>query len=224
MRLIKILLLSVILISSCVAQRQQPHRQRKLVFQGNSLFDTNVNHTINGLKYVTLKIYDNIRAVKTFAFFDFSVSGQDQTTINTLISTQISTFVKSGDIVVIWEGTNDLAHDNALTGAAAYAKLVTFIQACQAVGAKVIVCTAIARDLSGDAADLMTRIGDYNTLIRNNYVSLGVTLCDLGVDTHFDARGDCANATYYDTDKLHLVQTGQDLVASTITTSIQSIY
>ena len=199
-------------------------KQRKLVFQGNSLFNTGVNHTTNGLRYTTLGIYDNIRAVKTFAYFDYSVAGADQVDINALISTQITGRLNQNDIVVIWEGTNDLAHDNALTGQAAYNNLVTFSTAVRDQGAKLVICTAIARDLAGDAADLMTRIGDYNTLIRNNQSSICDALCDLGANANFDQRADCANTTYYDSDKLHLVQGGQDLTISLITTTIQSIY
>lgn len=200
------------------------YRQRKLVFQGNSLFNTGVNHVTNGLRYTTLAIYDNIRAVKTFAYFDYSVAGADQLDINALISSQITGRLSASDIVTIWEGTNDLAHDNALTGQAAYNNLVAFCSAVRNQGAKLVVCTAIARDLAGDAADLMTRIGDYNTLVRNNQSSICDALCDLGANANFDARADCANGTYYAADKLHLVQGGQDLTVSLITTSIQTLY
>jgi hypothetical protein len=196
---------------------------KKLIFQGNSLFDTNVNHTINGLKYVTLGIYDVIRAIEAINFFDYSISGQDQTQINALIATKITPMVTPGDIVVIWEGTNDLAHDNGLSGAGAYANLVTFCNAVQALGGKLIVCTAIARDNAIDAADLMDRIDDYNILIRANQSTICDALCDLGGNAVFDTRADASNLTYYTADKLHLAQGGQDLVISLVSTSIQTL-
>jgi hypothetical protein len=64
----------------------------------------------------------------------------------------------------------------------------------------------------------MDRINDYNTLIRANYS--GQSLCDLAANSHFDEKSDADDATYYQ-DKLHLMQTGQDLVISLLTPYVQ---
>lgn len=193
---------------------------KKLVFQGNSLFDTNVNHTVNNQKYVTLGIYNNLRTTYTgLAFFDYSISGQDQVQINALITSQFdSVKIKPQDVVVIWEGTNNLAHYPSKTGAQAFAELQAWVNIVKRFTDKYIVCTTIARDLAADPADLMTRIDDYNTLIRANYS--GVHLCDLGAHSFFNTRAKASVSPPYDTDKLHLYQLGQDTVIEVVKRSI----
>jgi hypothetical protein len=120
---------------------------------------------------------------------------------------------------VLWEGTNDI-YANSLTGAQAWAKVVTYISAVVATGAQLVICTIIARDYSGEPAGVMdTEIPAYNTLVRAN-TALGYTVCDLAADSHFDARADASNTTYYNADKLHLALTGQNLVATLLTAHI----
>lgn len=196
---------------------------KKLFFQGNSLLDTNLNHTINNLKYVTYTLYNNIRgSYPGLALVEYSISGQDQVQINALMTQQFtSALVYQNSVVVIWEGTNNLSHYPSKTGAEAFADLQSFITHVSQFTSKIIVCTTIARDLSGDPADLMTRIDDYNVLVRANYS--GNNLCDLALNANFWPRSAASNTTYYDTDKLHLVQTGQDLVISLLTTAVQNV-
>ena len=196
---------------------------KRLIFQGNSLLDTNLNHTLNNQKYVTLTLFSNIKgSYPKLSLVDYSISGQDQVQINTAMTSHFTAGqCNPQDVVVIWEGTNNLAHYPSKTGATAFSELQTFITHVSQFTSKIIVCTTIARDLAADPSDLMTRIGDYNTLIRANYS--GNNLCDLASNSNFDARADCSNTTYYDTDKLHLVQTGQDLIISLLTTSITDI-
>lgn len=198
-------------------------RPKKLFFQGNSLLDTSLNHTISNQKYVTYTLYNNIRSsYPGLTLVDYSISGQDEDQINALIATQFRKgLVLAQDVIVIWEGTNDLAHNPAKSGATAFANLQTFVNAIALLTNKYIVCTSIARDLAADPVDLMTRIDDYNTLIRANYS--GTHLCDLAANSHFDSRADASDTTYYDTDKLHLVQAGQDLIISLLTTAITAV-
>ncbi len=197
---------------------------KRLFFQGNSLLDQNLNSTgIPTGKYITQLIYNNIRGSYTgLAFNDFSMSAQQQSTMNTLMTSQFTAeMVHPSDVVVIWEGTNSLGMNPSQTGAQAFALLQTWITYVSQFTSKIIVCTVIARNFAGDAANLMTRIGDYNVLVRANYS--GNNLCDLGALSVFDTIADTANTIYYNVDKLHLVQVGQDLVASELQTKITNI-
>lgn len=198
---------------------------RNLIFQGNSLLDAALNHTgSNNQKYVTHTLYNNnIKGTYSkVSLIDYSISGQDQVQINALMSTQFtSSIVRPQDVVVIWEGTNNLSHYPSKSGATAFSELQTFINHVSQFTSKIIVCTTIARDLSGDPVDLMTRIDDYNVLIRANYS--GNNLLDLASNANFWPRSAASNTTYYDVDKLHLVSGGQTLLITLLTNAITAI-
>lgn len=171
--------------------------------------------------YVSNAVWTNVKTSYPGVFWRYPLSGQTQTTINSNFSTKVQPYGKYNDVVVLWEGTNDL-NVNGLSGADAYANVVTYVGYAHAIGLKVLVCTVIARDGATDAADLMTRIGDYNVLMRAN--SAGADgVCDLGADAMFDARADCSNATNYSADKIHIVQAGQTNVINLITTSLTTL-
>lgn len=196
---------------------------KRLFIQGNSLLDTGLNHLVNNQKYVTYTLYDNIRAnYPSLSLHDYSISGQDQVQINALMTAQFTPqMVRPWDVVVNWEGTNNLSHYPTKTGAQAFADLQTWVSHVSQYTSKIIICTIIARDITGDPADLMTRINDFNVLVRANYS--GNNLCDLAANSNLWPRSAASNTTYYDTDKLHLVSGGQNLVISLLTTAIQNI-
>jgi len=185
---------------------------KKLFMNGNSLMASDANHTITTARYIPFTIYANLLALNyKVALFDYSKGGQQQTEINTIMSTQINSSVcGANDIVLIWEGTNDLGLNPAKTGAQAFADLQTYVNYVTQFTSKIIVCTIISRDAVGDAADLMTRISDYNTLVRATYT--GNNLCDLAANANFDTRADASISPPYDTDKLHLFQAGCNIV------------
>lgn len=217
----RILVLFILLSTSVFSQRLNGNPAvKKVIFQGNSLFDTNVNHTINGLKYVTLGIYNELRtSYRTLSFFDYSISGQDQIQINALLSSQLdSVKVNPQDVYVIWEQTNNLSHYPSKSGAQAFTDLQVTINKISRYTDKWIVCTTIARDLAGDPVNLMTRIDSCNVLIRNNYT--GNHLCDLGAHSFFNSRAKASVSPPYDTDKLHLFQLGQDTVIQVVKRAI----
>jgi len=197
-------------------------RQRNIIFEGNSLF--NYMSNAGGLFgfYIPQGVYNNVKGSYVLAYTSFAISGRNQTQINSSISTNIAPLVKFKDVIIVWEGTNDL-YTNGLSGQAAYDNLTTYVNMVRAYGAIVIVCTVIARDGATDSADLMTRIGDYNTLVRNNAGSLGITVCDLAADPLFDTRADASNATYYNADKIHQTTAGQDRVITLLSTTTTSV-
>lgn len=196
--------------------------QKQVFFEGNSLFNNRAGVNASGGYYCAIKTYQNSAATKDIVFFSRAIGGQTQTQINANIATKITPFVRRGDVIVLWEGTNDLSV-NALTGAQAYANLVTYANTVRALGAKLIICTVIARDFTTDAADLMDRIDDYNELVRANQSSICDALCDLAADPLFDTRADASNTTYYLADKLHQTQVGQDYIAGLISTTLNTL-
>ena len=196
---------------------------RRLIFEGNSLFNRYPSPYIqpDGY-YIPKRVYALTGARDDqYTFVNFSLSGQTQTLINQELPRRIKR-IQAGDVVVIWEGTNDL-FANSLTGAQGFANLLTYIQAVKAVGATVVVCTIIARDAAGDPAGLMdTEIPAYNSLVNSNAVSVGYTVCDLAADARFNARADASSADY-DADKFNLALAGQNYIATLLTTHLAGI-
>jgi hypothetical protein len=198
-------------------------RQRNIIFEGNSLSNFNSNSSVLNNHYVPRGIYDNQTGTyHPLAFTSFAISGRNQTQINASITSNIAPLCKKNDVIFLWEGTNDL-NTNALSAAAAYANVVTYIQTVQGYGAVVIVGTVLARDFTGDAADLMTRIDSYNALVRSGAATYGYTVCDLAADPLFDTRADASNATYYNGDKLHQTTAGQDRVITLASTTMGTV-
>lgn len=187
--------------------------QSNIFFEGNSLTALDNNSTAVGGQYLAQKVYSNIIATKSrIAMTSFAVSGRTQTMINASIATNITPNLKAGDYIVLWEGTNDMGV-NALSAADAFANVVTYVNAVKALGAIVIVGTVAARDMTGDAGDLMTRIDAYNVLVRAGASTYGYTVADIAASTLFDTRADASNATYYKADKIHMATAGQDAAA-----------
>lgn len=197
-------------------------RQRNLIFEGNSLTDLGQDGGPVYGQYIPLTVYANVRTGRVLNYRCYSISGRTQTQINASLPTNILPFIKAGDIIVNWEGTNDL-FVNSLSAADAYANLVTYSQAVRAMGVKLVICTVIARDFATDPPDLMDRVDAYNVLVRNNASSICEAVCDLGADAMFDTRADTANGTNYKADKVHLATAGQNNVITLMTTSINSI-
>jgi hypothetical protein len=225
---IRFVIIFILIAAKCIGQSGgivttslSVAKQRNIIFEGNSLSNFSSNASALFGYYIPITCYNNSKTGYSLAFSCFAVSGETQTTINSLITTNITPRAKYGDIIIIWEGTNDL-RTNSLSGAQGYANLITYVNTVKGYGCKVIVCTITARDLAGDDADLMTRIGDYNTLVRNNS-SLFDAICDLGADSHFDARSDCSNTTYYNADKLHMTTAGQDVVIGLLSPVITTV-
>lgn len=201
-------------------------RQRNLIFEGNSLFNGAADGSENG-HYITKSLYDNFKASYNIAMYDYSVFGRTNTLIFSEITTHINPLLKKNDVIVYWEGTNDMKV-NSLTGTQSFANLVSYLTVVNTTGAKIIVCTVIARDYQGvnpDPAALMdTYIPQYNTLVRNNAATYGYTVCDLAADPKFDQRADANNATYYRaSDATHLVQAGSDAVIALINTTLTTV-
>lgn len=198
--------------------------QQKLIFIGNSLFNLAQNSStiLNG-HYIPTGVYNSVRTGRTIAMTSHAVSGYDQSEINAELAADVIPFLQTDDILVNWEGTNDMG-SNGLTGQQAFDKVVTMIEAVDQTGCQIVICTVIARDAAGDAAGVMdTEIPAYNTLVRNNAATYGYTVCDLAADAMFNARADASNATNYTADKVHLATMGQDRVVTLLSATLETI-
>lgn len=191
-------------------------RPRTFFWDGNSL---SVSYA--GDWRIVLNCYSVARSGIVLAYRNLAVSGKTQTTINNNFSTKMSPELKRGDICVCWEGTNDM-HVNSLSGADAYAKLLTYAQSVRDAGASIVVGTVIARDYVDDDADLMDRIDDYNTLIRNNSNEFDA-VADLGGNSVFDSTNDASNTTYYQTDKIHIKPAAEDVIIPIFNSAIATV-
>jgi lysophospholipase L1-like esterase len=200
-----------------IVTRKIYHKQ--IIMHGNSLFNLYANTTTQGGHYCATKVYENLIAgnVQKLALVNLSINGNPTTTKINNWNTQTLPVIKADDVVVLWEITNDV-NVNALSGAQAYANLVTFANLVRGVGAKIVCCTAIPRNNVSDT-DQNARNFDCNTLLRS---SSGVfdLVVDLNTDTRFDAQSDANDATYYQADKLHLTTAGSDIIASMISTAM----
>lgn len=197
------------------------YRPRKLHFIGNSLFAMNQNSTASRAHYVPSQIYENVKN-GIINFSSIAVSGRTQTEINSSLSTDTLPHIIKGDIVVMWEGTNDITTNN-LTGAQAYANLVMACNQIRVTGAKLVLFTAISRGDTANTALTQTRISDYNALILANQSSICDALYNPFADSRFNTVAATNDTTYYVTGKVHPTSTGQNILINGGTLAIQSI-
>lgn len=198
-------------------------KQSYLHFVGNSLFALGNNSTVGTTNshYVPQSVYGNI--LNGYCFRSIAVSGRTQTQINASLATDTLPYIDSRDIVIMWEGTNDIMV-NALTGAQAYANLVTACNQIRVTGARLVLLTAISRGDGGDPATTQTRISDYNALILANQSSICDALYNPFADSRFNTVAATSNATYYVSGNVHPTTAGQAIFISEITSAIQSLY
>lgn len=195
-------------------------KQNYLHFIGNSLFAMNSNSTVSNSHYIPQQVYTNI--LNRYCFRSIAIAGRTQTQINASLATDTLPYVGAGDIVIMWEGTNDITA-NGLTGAQAYDNLVIACNQIKTTGAKLILLTAISRGDGADPAATQTKINDYNTLILNNQSSICDALYNPFADNRFNTVAATSDTTYYVSGKVHPTTVGQTILITGITTAIQSV-
>ena len=127
------------------------------------------------------------------------------------------------NVLVVWAGTNDMAIGGA-TPAATYANLVSYCQARQAVGWKVLVCQMLSRGgtnpIGGETMD-----ADKNTY--NALIAAGWPTFALGYVTfnaNITADGAYSNLTYILNDLIHpTVLSVNSYVAPAISAAVNSL-
>lgn len=183
-----------------------------IVFDGNSMTDDATSSYPSGTIAALAGLWDT---------YNFGVSGQ--TTIEMLADaeTQIDPLYNATlgkNIVVCWEGTNDIKL--GATKEDAYARLVQYCQARQAAGYQVVICTIVDRQQVGQPADFATSRAYVNTQIGSNWQTFADALADLWADTRLQ---DATDTTYFNVDKVHLTAAGYAIVAEIVVTAIESL-
>jgi len=189
--------------------------KKRVIFHGNSLLN---NSGIGRRCLSTLTDFCGER-------IELLTSNRLTTDMTTEAPTKIDPYVWSSltkDILIGWEGTNDLYYGASAT--TAYNNLVTYYTARRAAGFKVIVTTLLPRSNAGTPGSFEADRQTVNTNLRNNWASFGDALADVGADANMGDAGDELDLTYYDADKVHPNQTGNDYLADNyFIPAIQSI-
>lgn len=203
----------------------QSRIQRQIIFDGNSLSMQGTSTVMNGMRYPAAVYSSIVSSNKTYTFQNYAIGGRQTHVLVSEYDTKIKPYIGSNDILIMWEITNDLAQ-GALgnrTAAQAIQDLADYTAKARSSGVFLVYLTMIARNMSGDPADLETKRLTVNAELRNNISNYCDLLIDVGALPEFDTVADCNNTTYYNADKTHLTITGYDLIATTVYNAIQSI-
>lgn len=136
-------------------------------------------------------------------------------------SSEIDVLLGSNEnIIVVWEGTNDLYFNGNTTDA--YNRLVTYCQDRQTAGWRVVILTILYRSFGGNTpagdsnAVYNGKIDTVNASIRSNWATFADAICDVAANANLD---DPTDATYF-FDGTHLTGTGRGLIASLVSSTI----
>jgi lysophospholipase L1-like esterase len=127
-------------------------------------------------------------------------------------------------VMSIWLGTNDLNYDSSQTGADVWQRAVDRIGIIRTdfPNIKIILGTTIKRS---ESTTFNNKVDAYNTLIRDNYASIGVSaIADFEneIPQLNTSAGDTTNTTYY-TDGVHVTNLSHTLLASVWKTALLSV-
>lgn len=189
-------------------------------FDGNSMTYGVGSTTDNDYPSQTVKTLG-----RTVTWYNYGVSSR---TIPTAITDAtgangldyVAGGVNQKNIVVYWDGTNDLyGGANATT---TYNNLVTYLNARKAKGETLIVLTCLPRSGGGTPGGFEAERQSYNTLIRNDGTGVGYTVVDVAADSRIGDAGDSDDTTYYG-DKVHMTDAGYAIVAGMVKTALQGL-
>lgn len=202
--------------------------KRRIHFDGNSLVNLAGTGTAPGVTqgyYLGTKTMSLLTSTDKPIYNCYGVGSKRTAALTADFPTKILPNFQRGDIVVMWEITND-AHDEILdtTGVILYNNVVNYCNMVRSYGGYIILITGIARDMTGfDDANITDRIFACNTLIRANAASICDGVADFGALSIFDAKADVANSTYYMTDRTHIKNAAYDIAAPTLATVIDTL-
>ena len=196
---------------------------RNIFYEGNSIINFNAASTVTNNYYTSTQVEIQLMAAGKYLLKnDYSKQGWRTYDLTADMPTTTIPRLTSNDIVVFWEIYNDLKVQGQ-TPAGAWTNVLALINLVKTKGAKLIILTAIAANKDTLRADYEVDRLAMNTIVRDNAVTYGYTVCDVAALTQFDVQADADNVTYY-TDKTHLTQAGQDLIVTQIYNSIVAIY
>jgi len=119
-------------------------------------------------------------------------------------------------VCLIALGQNDIV-TGALTGTAAWAQILSIIQQATPFFQRVVVQTLLPRGTAGQKLS----ISECNDLIRNNATAYGYVVSDAAARPEMT---DNTNATYYQSDNIHVTLNGARVLADTFLTTLKQSY
>jgi len=120
------------------------------------------------------------------------------------------------NILVVWAGTNDLAA--SVPAATVYANIVAYCSARRSAGYKVVILTILPRGTFVGA--LETARLAVNTNITTNWATFADAVVDVASNEYLD---DCTDTTYFNADKVHLIEAGNAVVAGLVKTAVDAL-
>ena len=146
-------------------------------------------------------------------YYNVGVAGETIATMITNAPTVVDTklVTGAGNVVCIWGGTNDLYY--GATATTTYNSIVSYCQARQAAGWKVIVGTITPRSSAGTPGSFNASRLTVNTNIRANWTNWANGLADIGADPNMGTSGQEANTQYYNGDLVHFNPHGYRVMA-----------
>ncbi len=154
---------------------------------------------------------------------NLGVSGQSLVTCIANAAANVDSLYNAANttnICLCWAGTNDLKL-NGRTAAQVYADTITYCQARQAAGWKVVVLTTLPRQ--NDATFETTRT-TLNTSIRTNWATFADALADVGGDAQLGPNAAAStNLAYYHADTIHCIDSGYEHVAQIVKVALLTL-
>ena len=125
------------------------------------------------------------------------------------------------NILVCWEGTNDLILGSAppYDARQAYRHLAAYCKARQRAGFRVVICTVLPR---GRSAAFYEARNALNADLRAHWRSFADALADVGANRTIGADGAETDATYY-RDTVHLTAAGYAIAARVVAGAVERL-
>ncbi len=147
----------------------------------------------------------------THDYFNYAVLGSSLANVSARQAVDFSFYGsnRAANKFIVWTGRNELS--TGTSGATEYSALVTYMNSVRAAGFKAYVLTALpATDFS--APEETERLA-YNSSIVSNWATFADGLVDVAADSRLQTF---TNATYFDSDQIHLVDAGYAVVAGLV--------
>lgn len=157
---------------------------------------------------------------ETYPRYNWGIGGQTAATAALRYATRAGNSFDptKRNILILFAGTNDL--NGGATGTAAWASIVSEMQAARATGYKILVATMLPRGDFSPSAE--TERGVFNTLMRANWNTYADGLLDYAADPTMGAAGATSNTALY-ADLVHPTRYGDSLLAAIDAQGIEAL-
>lgn len=188
-----------------------------VVMDGNSLCSE-----MYGVRAVT--VYLPLASATAVTITNVCVPGASTPQLAANAPTRVDTKLQSSaiNVLVFWEGTNDLYY--GATPEVAYANLKTYLLARRAAGWKVAVLTLLPRWSAGVPSDFEASRQYVNYMLRRYWLDYADALIDVGADSIMGQPDTIWNAQWYQAyDNTHLAEAGSHRIGRIVAEQIQAL-